>query len=182
MKTGSRSVLAATLLGALLLWGAARLGAVSLAGATLRMLLPHLYSGGGAAVEGGTFRLRESVIAGSGSAAKSGGTFLMTTTTGDPLGSAFADLSTVHPFPNPFRPHAGNDRITFRGLTTRATIRIYTLSGELVRTLVKSDPGTPDLVWTPVTNDSGGRLASGVYFFVAESGSLRKKGKLMVIR
>ena len=75
-----------------------------------------------------------------------------------------------------------NGNITFTNLTSKATIRVYTISGELVKTLDKND-GANDLVWTPVANESGEGLASGVYLYCAESaGGPSKAGKLMVIK
>lgn len=92
------------------------------------------------------------------------------------------NLEAAHAYPIPFRPSRGHDRITFRGLTVNATIRVYTLSGRLVRTLSKSDGATQDLVWYPVTDAQGRSVASGVYVYAVEGDSGRKTGKLMIIR
>jgi len=95
---------------------------------------------------------------------------------------ATADFSFVHAFPTPFQPALGHDRITFRGLPPKVTIRVYSVSGQLVQTLTKNDPFTADLVWTPVTNASGRNLASGVYFYQVTGDNGRASGKIMVIR
>ena len=96
--------------------------------------------------------------------------------------AAAADTSFAHPFPTPFMPSQGHDRITFSSLPPEVTIKIYTLSGHLVKTLKKSDP-SDRLVWMPVANDQGSTLASGVYLFIVkQTGADEKKGKLMIIR
>ena len=97
--------------------------------------------------------------------------------------AAQADLSHAHTFPTAFKPSAGEDRITFRGMTTNVTIKIYTLTGRLVQTLKKSDPTTEDVIWWPVANSSGQALASGVYYYdiTGDSGS-HAEGKFMVIK
>jgi hypothetical protein len=95
---------------------------------------------------------------------------------------AAADTSYSHPFPTPFMPSQGNDRITFSSLPPEVIIKIYTLSGHLVKTLTKSDP-SDRLVWMPVANEQGSTLASGVYLFIIKQvGATEKKGKLMIIR
>ena len=102
--------------------------------------------------------------------------------------SARPDFARLHAFPVPFRPSLGHDRITFRGVTTNTTIRVYTLSGWLVRTLSKrdqaGDPATSqDIIWWPVVNSAGQPLGSGVYPYFAEGdNNSRKSGKLMVIK
>jgi len=69
-------------------------------------------------------------------------------------------------------------------------IRIYTLSGALVRSLdvetaprVTSVIGIPisDIVWD-VKNSAGAVVASGVYIWEITSGPNRKTGKLAVIK
>ncbi len=97
--------------------------------------------------------------------------------------SARLTLESLHVFPSPYRPSRGDDRITFRGATTHTTIRIYTLSGWLVRTLEKNDSTTQDVVWQPVVNYAGQNIASGVYHYVADGDEVgRKIGKLMIIK
>jgi hypothetical protein len=96
---------------------------------------------------------------------------------------ATTDLASVHAFPVPFEPSQGHSRITFRGLTANATVRIYTIAGQLVQTLSKNDPTTGDLVWYPVANSAGQAVASGVYPYVVDDQAGHKKlGKLMIIR
>ena len=114
--------------------------------------------------------------------ASSGGTFSLVSGVFDVPGARL-DLDRLHAFPVPFRPALGHDRITFRGTTTNTKIRIYTLSGWLVTTLIKNDPTSQDLIWLPVANSQGQPVASGVYPYFAEGDNgCRKSGKLMVIK
>jgi hypothetical protein len=93
-----------------------------------------------------------------------------------------ADTSFSHPFPTPFMPSQGHDQITFSSLPSEVIIKIYTLSGHLVKTLSKSD-SSDRIVWKPVANEQGSTLASGVYLFIIKQPGLsEKKGKLMIIR
>jgi len=43
------------------------------------------------------------------------------------------DLTGLIVYPNPVEPAGGHTKVTFEGLTEEVTIRIFTLSGELVR-------------------------------------------------
>jgi len=111
------------------------------------------------------------------------------------MGSADADASDVLVFPDPWRPHGPNagagpgqtgtdsGGITFSNLPSECDIKIYTLSGSLVRVLHHSDLSGPvaQQVWDG--NTSGGEhAASGVYLWRVESSVDSKNGKLMVIR
>ncbi|MBI3292656.1 MAG: hypothetical protein HYZ73_07620, partial [Elusimicrobia bacterium] len=70
--------------------------------------------------------------------------------------------------------------ITFTNLTSECTIRIYTLTGELVREL-RHQGGLPSFRWD-VTNDQGEAVVSGVYLYDIRSLNDSKQGKLMIIR
>ena len=96
---------------------------------------------------------------------------------------AAADLSAAHAFPVPFIPSQGHDKITFTALTANVTIRIYTLSGELVKTIAKDSGSTDRVPWIPVANDQGEPLASGVYLYhIKANDGKSASGKLMVIK
>lgn len=90
------------------------------------------------------------------------------------------DLSRAIAFPVPFKPSEGHQRITFANLSTEATIKIYTIAGELVREL--SVPSGEGILFWDVTNDRGEPLGSDVFLYVIENSEQRKIGKLMVIR
>ncbi len=92
---------------------------------------------------------------------------------------ASGDISTVYAYPNPFKSVRGAQNITFTNMTITATIQIYTISGELVRTLTKND-NYNNSSWD-IHNESGMRVASGLYIYVITSGAMRKTGKIIVI-
>ena len=95
---------------------------------------------------------------------------------------AATDTRFSHAFPTPFIPSQGHTRITFSSLPPEVTIKVYTLSGHLVKVLNKSD-STDRLIWSPVSNEQGSTLASGVYMFIIKQpGGSEKRGKLMIIR
>ncbi len=111
------------------------------------------------------------------------------------MGSAEGDASTVYVFPIPWRPHGPNagtgpgqtgtdsGGITFSNLPSECDIKIYTVSGSLVRKIHHSDLTGPvaQEIWDG--NTSGGEhAASGVYLWRVESSVDGKNGKLMLIR
>jgi len=86
----------------------------------------------------------------------------------------------VQVYPNPWRAdkHTGSN-ITFNGLTTGTTIKLFTISGHEVKE-VRTDG--PSWSWDR-TNDSGVLVASGIYVYLVTDGQGDKvKGKLAVIR
>ena len=91
-----------------------------------------------------------------------------------------ADLSGVRLFPNPWRAdlHQGAP-IRIDHATPSSELRIFTLSGRWVRTIgMTSGTGTWDL-----NNDSGRRVASGIYMYVITDGAgHRSRGTLAVIQ
>lgn len=140
-------------------------------------------SGGGPA-SGGAFALASVNLGGPSfsAAGLTGGNFSLETGATPAviiIEAARGTLGSAHCYPVPFKPAAGHTAITFTGLTRAARVRIYTVSGELVRTLDKNDSGET-LGWD-VKNSRGENVASGVYFYIVKSGSQTAKGKLMVI-
>jgi hypothetical protein len=83
-------------------------------------------------------------------------------------------VSSIYPFPNPWDVRTGASQVSFHNFSPGDTIKIFTLSGYLVKTL--SGPS-----WD-LTNDSGQSVASGLYFFLASDGTTTATGKLAVIR
>lgn len=141
-------------------------------------------SGGGPAA-GGSFTLSAMNLGGPSfsSAAPAGGAFSVVTGGAPALllitAAARGDLGAAHCYPVPFRQSEGHTKITFTGLTRSASVRVYTVSGELVRTLEKNDAGET-LDWD-LKNSRGQAVASGVYVYTVKSGSQKNTGKLMVI-
>lgn len=96
-------------------------------------------------------------------------------------------VSATPDLPDPVWGFAGNHPNPFNPMTTisftlpepgAVKLRIYNLRGELVRTLVDTgfDAGAHEVAWNG-RNDSGGEVASGVYFarLVSEHGILTRK-------
>lgn len=90
------------------------------------------------------------------------------------------DLSSAHPYPVPFRSSQHSEGISFTGLSSFGSIKILTLDGQLVKTLVFN--GESSVPWDPVQSDSGDTVASDVYLYIIENDKERVVGKLMVIR
>ncbi|MFA4858753.1 MAG: Ig-like domain-containing protein [Candidatus Margulisiibacteriota bacterium] len=106
------------------------------------------------------------------SAPRLGTYVLMATPTTDP--------SNAYAYPVPFKPSAGHTVITFTNLPSICTIKIYTIAGNLLKTItVSSSSGSA--TWDAKT-DFGGNCASGVYIYLIESATDKKLGKLIIIR
>ncbi len=95
-------------------------------------------------------------------------------------GSSYSDLSYAYAFPVPFKPSRGDTEITFVNLSPMATIKIFTLNGNLVRKIEHTNGDT--ILYWDVTNDHGEKLASGVYLYLIKNEKESKKGKLMIIK
>lgn len=97
-----------------------------------------------------------------------------------------ADLNPVYAYPVPFRPNGGDaarygtwaQGIRFKDLPAYGRIRIYTITGDLVREL---DVTPPEVKWD-VKNSGGQTVASGVYLWEVTADKARKTGKLVVIK
>lgn len=89
-------------------------------------------------------------------------------------------------YPNPYKPYDGDSTtgyagsgIIFDGLTKDVKIRIFTISGRLVREI---DITTDGSFQYDVRNDEGEELASGVYIYIITNGREISKGKFAIIR
>jgi len=90
------------------------------------------------------------------------------------------DLTGLIVYPNPFRPAVGHTRITFAALTEQATIRIFTLAGELVKKQDMSGQYSWD--WD-VKNTDEDELARGIYIWVVTNpAGERRTGKIAIIK
>ncbi len=108
--------------------------------------------------------------------------------------AAAYDLSAVRVYPNPYKPNGGNSDegvpysagnpnsgIIFYNLTDRVTIKIYTLTGQLVAK-VSSDSSGGKIQWD-AKNDSGRKVASGGYVAVITSpGNSDTVRKILIVR
>jgi hypothetical protein len=98
-----------------------------------------------------------------------------------------ADLSLVHTVPDPYYVTNGFESdpthkvIKFVNLPSRAIIRIYSLSGVLVR-VIEHNSGVNSGAEDWDVRNSGGRLvANGVYFYALESGEARRVGRMTIV-
>jgi ligand-binding sensor domain-containing protein len=92
------------------------------------------------------------------------------------IGAPAKNLSEVIPFPNPFVIQDEPEVLTFDRLPYQATVRIFTVAGELVREIKSGNQ------WDG-RNKSGELVASGVYlFYVQDSSGKSTVGKIAVIR
>jgi len=97
------------------------------------------------------------------------------------------DLSAVRCIPNPYRASAdweygGQRRVVFIGLPEKATIRIYTVAADLVRTLIHKDAESDIEPWD-LKNANNEEVAPGVYMFHVESDGMGSmEGKVMIIK
>jgi hypothetical protein len=97
------------------------------------------------------------------------------------------DVLNVRVFPNPFREVSGfpatadANSIVWNNLPARATIRIYTSSGELVRTIEHDNPAAGQAVWNQLS-DARQRTAPGIYFWTVQSEVGVARGSLVIIK
>ena len=88
-------------------------------------------------------------------------------------------VKTARAFPNPWRLSQGPPAMTFSLLPANARLRIYTLSGLLVKDLSADSSGMAS--WDG-TNQSGRPAASGAYFVFAQGGGQETTLKLVIQR
>ncbi len=94
-----------------------------------------------------------------------------------------SNLNGAVVYPNPYRPSVvqqKSQKITFSTLPANTTIKIYTLAGDLVRSL-KDDDGDGLVGWD-AKNEDGQDVASGVYFALLNGASDTKTLKVAVQR
>ncbi len=95
--------------------------------------------------------------------------------------------SDVRVFPNPFREVSGfptrgeESSIVWTNLPGLATIRIFTSSGELVKTMKHENQTSGQVVWNQLS-DARQRVASGIYFWTVESPVGSSRGTLLIIK
>jgi len=98
-----------------------------------------------------------------------------------------ANTLDVRVFPNPFREVSGfptrgeENSIVWMNLPAECTINIYTIGGELVRTIDHNDPNSGEAVWNQLSN-ARQRVAPGMYVWTVTSGVGTAKGTLLIIK
>lgn len=92
------------------------------------------------------------------------------------IGAPAKELSDVVPFPNPFIIENGSEILTFDRLPYEATVRVFTIAGELVKKIKSGNQ------WNGRT-EGGELVASGIYLFHVHGASGESAvGKIAVIR
>lgn len=102
---------------------------------------------------------------------------------------ATRSLGNVRVVPNPFNLYQAKgfpgdaDRLTFTNLTKRCTIRIFTVNGDLVKTIQKDDPSV-FVTWSPMLTDDNLFIAPDIYVYYIEDLDSGEKasGKFVVVR
>jgi ligand-binding sensor domain-containing protein len=89
------------------------------------------------------------------------------------------DLQAVNVYPNPYQ--AGSGLVTFQGLPDGAEVWIYTTSGDLVKHLSSPDPHRHNLTWDG-SNESGHKVASGLFPYVVKGAGRVRGGTLAILR
>lgn len=95
------------------------------------------------------------------------------------LGSGPSDTIKIKVYPNPFNPKLGGN-ITFDKLsaTGQTTIRIYAVTGELVKEIVEND-GDGKATWNGL-NSAGNIIGRGVYTVLIDGPLGKKKIKIAI--
>ena len=107
-------------------------------------------------------------------------TILVSKTMLDTAVAASTTLENAHVYPNPCRVYDGDTEVKFTYLTSTVLIKIYTISGNLVRTINKSN-FTNQTSWD-LKNNEGENVASGIYVYFIKYRNMIKKGKIVVIK
>ena len=104
------------------------------------------------------------------------------------LASAASALPAVRAVPDPYLAgslldtETGVHRLYFAPMPGRATLRIYTVAGDLVRVLEHDDPSSDRLDWD-LRNASGQHVAFGLYLFqLDDHRGHEQAGRFLVIR
>ncbi|PIZ14247.1 MAG: hypothetical protein COY53_00640, partial [Elusimicrobia bacterium CG_4_10_14_0_8_um_filter_37_32] len=104
------------------------------------------------------------------------------------IGQSDYNLSDAYAYPVPYEPNKysehKNSGITFTDLSDKCTIKIYTITGELVKTIEHDSDifeGYTE-IWNPVVNENNEELASEVYIYRISNNEQSKTGKLIIIK
>ena len=101
-------------------------------------------------------------------------------------GGPSPNLERIGVVPNPFRAaeawdQPGGHEVHFINLPTHATIKIYTVAGDLVVQLQHDDPVRDFERWN-LKNQNGLDVASGIYMYRVESASFTFQNRFIVVR
>ncbi len=97
------------------------------------------------------------------------------------------DLGNIKVVPNPYHDQSvkynwpgEENKLLFINIPLKCTIRIFTATGDLVKTIYHDD-GTTEQSWNQITDDNQ-LIYSGVYIYHVESGVGSNVGKFVVVR
>jgi len=103
----------------------------------------------------------------------------------EPTGGPTQNLEAVHVVPNPYNGHevwdqTGQNEIHFVNLPSHATIKIFTVAGDLVRVLHHDDTVRDFERWD-LMSDKGHLVTSGIYIYRVESSAFTFQNRFIVI-
>jgi hypothetical protein len=104
----------------------------------------------------------------------------------EPTGGPTPDLNQVRVVPNPYRgteawDQPGQSELHFINLPTQATIKIFTVAGDLVRTIQHNDPVRDFERWD-LKNDYQQDVSSGIYLYRVDAANFEFRNRFIVIR
>ena len=104
----------------------------------------------------------------------------------EPSAGPAVNLEQVGVVPNPYRAReawdpSGNGEIHFINLPEQSTIKIFTVSGDLVRVLNHNDPVRDFERWD-LNSGAGKTVASGIYLYRVTAPSFSFQNRFIVIR
>ena len=96
------------------------------------------------------------------------------------------EFSLNDSYPNPFNPSTTIEfqiPVVDQAAEVSTSLRIYDMSGRLVRTLVNQNlsPGYYTELWNGL-NDSGSKVSSGVYFYTLKAGDFQNRKMMTLIK
>ena len=96
--------------------------------------------------------------------------------------AAVSDLKQVRVYPNPVRPNSSDKgAITFDRLPIGTQIQLFDARGELLETLNVTEQDRNRKEWWLTSNNTAD-VSSGIYIYVLEFDTLKKIGKIAVIK
>ena len=97
-------------------------------------------------------------------------------------GATLSDLKQVRVYPNPVRPNSvDKGAITFDRLPIGTRIQLFDVRGELLETLNVTEQDHNRKEWWLTSNNTAD-VSSGIYIYVLEFDTLKKIGKIAVIK
>ena len=106
---------------------------------------------------------------------------------GKPRGVTQEDLEKIKAVPNPYlssslyNETSDIHRMWFTNLPRQCDLTIWTVTGDLVKTISHNDDYDGKEQWN-LRNDSNNLVAPGLYLYVVESGSYKHVGKFAIVR